>query len=153
MKKILFYLFVFVMFSFSAIAQESGTVTTSNGGPKLKLAQEEVDYGTIQKGGDPFRTVKFTNVGTEDLIIKNATGNCGCTVPTYPREAIKPGETNEIKIRYATDRVGQINKKVTLVTNEVTDNTHVINVKGNVLAEEEKKGVPESTPNMLSPKK
>lgn len=130
MKKILTSIVVLSIF---AIAGFSQATTTSTTGPKMKLESMVVDYGTIEKNGEPFRTVKFTNVGDEPLIIKTANGNCGCTVPTWPREAVNPGQSSEIKIRYATDRVGQINKKVTITTNENADNTHVIDVKGNVL--------------------
>ena len=134
-------------------AQTDAATTSSTGGPKMQFEKMEVDYGTIEKGADGFRTVKFTNTGTEPLIIKSARGNCGCTVPTWPREAIMPGESSEIKIKYATDRVGAINKKVTVTTNEVTDNTHIIAVKGNILPGEDKQGVPENKTNMLTPKK
>ena len=41
-------------------------------------------------------------------------GSCGCTVPIWPKEPIMPGETSEIEIHYATDRIGPIMKTVTL---------------------------------------
>ena len=123
-------------------------------GPKIKFEANEVNYGTIDKGSEPFRTLKFTNVGNEPLIIKSARGNCGCTVPTWPREAIMPGESNELKIKYSTERVGVINKKVTLTTNEAEgDNTHIISVVGNILGSNDTKGVPENKGTILTPKK
>ena len=117
--------------------------------PKMELETLDIDYGTIEKNADPYRTVKFTNTGKEPLIIKSARGNCGCTVPTWPREAINPGETKEIKIRYATNRVGPFHKKVTLVTNEPVNNKHIIKIHGKVLKPDETKGVPEGKQNML----
>jgi len=98
--------------------------------------------------------LKFKNVGNEPLIIKNARGNCGCTVPTWPREAIMPGETSELKIKYSTDRIGPINKKVTLTTNEPeNENTHYISIVGNVLGSQDSQGVPENGNTILTPKK
>jgi len=125
----------------------------STGGPKMKLEITDIDYGTIEKNADPFRVAAFTNVGNEPLIIKSARGNCGCTVPTWPREAIMPGETKEIKIRYATNRVGPFHKKVTLVTNEKTENKHVIKIHGKVLKPDDTKGVPEGKKSLLNMKK
>ena len=101
-----------------------------------------MDYGTIEQHSDPYRFFKFTNTGDAPLIISNAKGSCGCTVPTYPKEPILPGETAEIKVRYATDRVGPFTKKVTLTTNEV-DNVRVLTIKGKVNAKPKEESVPE----------
>ena len=100
-----------------------------------------IDYGTIEKGGDPIRKFKFTNTGNEPLIIKTAKGSCGCTVPTYPKEPIMPGESNVIEVRYDTQRVGPFTKTVTLTTNETSD-THTLTIKGDVKAPAVQESVP-----------
>ncbi|MBK7407756.1 MAG: DUF1573 domain-containing protein [Saprospirales bacterium] len=87
-------------------------------GPVMSLETTEVDYGKIEQGADPYRVFKFTNTGKAPLVIENAKGSCGCTVPTYPKEPIAPGETSEIKVRYDTNRIGKFTKTVTLTTNE-----------------------------------
>jgi hypothetical protein len=145
MKKILSTLILLSIISLSAWSQS---------GPKIKLDANEINYGTIEQHSEPFRTMKFKNVGDEPLIIKSARGNCGCTVPTWPREAIMPGESSEIKIKYTTDRIGSINKKVTLTTNEPEGaNTHYISIVGNVLGNQDSQGVPENNNTILTPKK
>lgn len=103
-----------------------------------------IDYGTVDKGADPIRRFKFTNTGNEPLIIKTAKGSCGCTVPTYPKEPIMPGESNFIEVRYDTQRVGMFTKTVTLTTNETTD-THTLTIKGDVKAPATQETVPVST--------
>lgn len=108
------------------------------------------DYGNIEFNGEPLRVVKFKNTGSEPLIIKNARGSCGCTVPNWPKEPILPGESGQIEIRYATNRVGGINKKVTVTTNE--EKEHVISVLGTVGPEpvkETQESVPAGTPNVI----
>ncbi len=102
-----------------------------------------IDYGTIDKGGDPIRKFKFTNTGNEPLIIKTAKGSCGCTVPTYPKEPIMPGESNVIEVRYDTQRVGPFTKTVTLTTNETSD-SHTLTIKGEVKAPATQESVPAS---------
>ncbi len=87
-------------------------------GPVMTFESLIVDYGEIEQHSDPLRKAKFTNTGTAPLVIKNARGSCGCTVPTYPKEPIMPGESAEIEIRYDTKRVGTINKTVTITTNQ-----------------------------------
>ena len=123
MKK-LFSLFTLLSFAATisfAQVQSTATATEATDGPAMELSSTTVDFGTIEQDSDPFRTVSFTNTGNEPLIIKNAKGSCGCTVPTYEKAPILPGETSEIKIRYATNRLGKINKTVTLYTNEGAD--------------------------------
>lgn len=104
------------------------------GGPIMTLDSDVVDYGEIAYGADPLRKVSFKNTGTEPLVISNAKGSCGCTVPTWPREPILPGESAEIEIRYDTKRPGPINKTVKITTNEVV-NTHTLRVIGTIAPE------------------
>lgn len=117
-------------------------VPTSVQGPIMTLESLTVDYGDIKQGSEPLRTVAFTNTGTEPLVISNAKGSCGCTVPSWPREPIGPGESAVIEIRYDTKRLGGINKTVKLTTNDETG-TYVLRVKGNITAKTEEKGLPE----------
>ena len=82
----------------------------------------EWNYGTIDNASTGVRFFKFTNTGKAPLVISNAKGSCGCTVPSYPKEPIMPGESNYIKVKYDTKRTGAFTKYVTLTTN-ATDNT------------------------------
>jgi hypothetical protein len=70
--------------------------------------------------GDVYKRQEFKNTGNEPLIITNAKGSCGCTVPDWPKEPIAPGATGVIKVRYDTNRPGPINKSVTISTNVTT---------------------------------
>ncbi len=151
MKKILILLTLFLGVASMSYAQDTKTETKE--GPVMKLASDVVDYGTIERNSDPLRIVEFTNTGTEPLVIKNARGSCGCTVPTWPKEPIMPGETSKIEIRYATNRIGNISKTVKVTTNEKDNNVHVIRVKGKVLRDKKLESVPAKQTNMLAPKK
>ena len=150
MKKLLSVLTICLLGSF-AYAQNNAPAETKSG-PVMTLSSDVVDYGEIMQNGDPVRKVKFTNTGTEPLIIKNAQGSCGCTVPLWPKEPIMPGETSEIEIHYATDRVGQIIKTVTITTNETGVN-HVLQVKGNVKPKPVDETVPTKQATLLTPAK
>lgn len=105
-------------------------------GPVMTFDKMVCDFGEIEQNSDRDRFVKFTNTGTEPLVISNARGSCGCTVPVWPKEPIMPGEEGEIKISYATNRLGKINKTVTLTTNE-GGKPHVIKVLGMVNKKED----------------
>ncbi len=97
------------------------------------FTEEKWDFGDITEGSVAKHTFTFTNTGDAPLIIYNAQGSCGCTVPNWPREAIAPGATGEIKVSFnSAGRAGVNNKTVTLTTNTVP-NKKVLNITSNVL--------------------
>ena len=116
--------FVLVAATSMAFAQESG--------PVISFESETIDYGTIAHKSDGLREFVFTNTGDSPLVITNAKGSCGCTVPIWPREPIAPGESGSIQVRYATDRIGAFTKTVTLTTNSAQP-VKVLTIRGNVL--------------------
>ena len=101
---------------------------------EIEFEEEVHDFGQMKQHGDASTEFKFTNTGSEPLIISNAKGSCGCTVPTWPREPIAPGETATIKVKYDSKRVGPINKSVTITSNAENAPTKVIRIKGNISA-------------------
>ena len=148
MKKILF-LAVFALFATISFAQDGVAIdatptsdTAPASGPVMTFESTEINYGTIEQNADPLRVFHFSNTGTEPLIIKNAKGSCGCTVPSYPKEPILPGEAAVIEVRYDTKRIGNFTKSVTLTTNEAVE-THKLVIKGTVNA---KAAEPEAIP-------
>ena len=129
MKKALFSLLVLFVAGFAAntvVAQEVAN------GAKIEFAKEVHDYGTVEYGGNGQCTFEFTNTGNAPLIISNAKGSCGCTVPQWPKEPIAPGATAKIAVKYDTKRPGAINKSVTITSNAVDAPTKVVRIKGTV---------------------
>ncbi|MBX2814420.1 MAG: DUF1573 domain-containing protein [Saprospiraceae bacterium] len=110
-------------------------------GPEMTFEETVLDYGEIEKGADPLRKFVFTNTGMEPLVIKNAKGSCGCTVPTVPQEPIMPGEQAEIEVRYDTNRIGPFTKTVTLTTNMPKEKV-VLTIKGKVQELPQQESVP-----------
>ena len=108
----------------------------------IDFESKVVDYGTINHNADGVRKFVFTNNGTEPLIIKNAKGSCGCTVPTWPKEPIAAGETAEIGVKYATNRVGKFTKMITLTTN-ADKKPVILTIKGEVKPPAKEETAPE----------
>lgn len=109
-------------------------------GAGMIFENETIDYGTIPHNADGKREFVFTNNGNKPLIITNATGSCGCTVPTYPKEPIAPGAKAVIGVKYATDRVGAFTKTVTITSNAEGQASKVLTIKGTVLGDDVQKG-------------
>lgn len=97
----------------------------------IDFESKVVDYGVLENKADGARKFIFKNNGTEPLVIKNAKGSCGCTVPTWPREPIAPGASGEIGVNYDTKRVGVFTKTITLTTN-ADKKPVILTIKGEV---------------------
>lgn len=158
MKRISIFLFLALGLSISLTAQaveapvavEEAMEAPATDGAQMEFQETTIDYGTIEQGSDPYRFFSFTNTGNAPLVITNAKGSCGCTVPTYPKEPILPGTDGEIKVRYDTNRVGPFTKRVTLTTN-VGDEPIILTIKGKVEKKpEEPAGVPTNEGGMFN---
>ena len=99
---------------------------------KVKFDKEVHDFGTIAEGAIVETEFMVTNIGDSDLIIHEAKGSCGCTVPQPPKEPIKPGDSAPIKVSFdSKGKPGEQEKSVTLKTN--TGNGHeMFKIKANV---------------------
>jgi len=99
----------------------------------ISFAKSEHNFGSITQGERVKTKFTFTNSGTENLVITNATGSCGCTVPEYPKEPIAPGKTGEILVEFNSEgKEGEQAKTVTVEANTEPRQT-VLTVKSNVI--------------------
>lgn len=130
--KNLILLIAFVLGCTVAKAQQPATPPNPNS-PEISFETETHDFGTIDQGGDGTYEFKFKNTGKEPLIITDAKGSCGCTVPSWPKEPIKPGASSTIKVTYDTKRVGTFNKSVTITSNAKSSIKTIV-IKGDVKA-------------------
>ena len=104
-------------------------------GPLASLEFSEVEYnfGTITEGDKVTHIFKFTNMGKEPLVISNAKGSCGCTVPQWPKDPIAPGEIGEIKVQFnSKGKRGKQTKTITITANTDPANT-ILRIKAEVL--------------------
>jgi hypothetical protein len=99
--------------------------------PVIKFDKVVHDYGEIEQHGDGNCEFKFTNTGKEPLILSNVRSSCGCTAPSWPRQPILPGQSEVIKVKYDTKRIGIINKSVQVYSN-ATEKNVVLKIKGKV---------------------
>jgi hypothetical protein len=91
------------------------------------------DFGKMFEGEMASYEFKFTNKGKTPLLISNAAGTCGCTVPDYPKEPIAPGQSAIINVKFnSANKAGLQNKSVNIFTNSIKG-THILNIKAEVL--------------------
>jgi len=100
--------------------QSAVQTPNAQAGPTTSVSFEEqrFNFGTVTEGEKVSHTFSFTNTGNEPLILSNARGSCGCTVPKWPREPIAPGESSDIVVEFNTaNKRGNRSQKVTITAN------------------------------------
>lgn len=111
--------------------------STTSMAQEIKFESTKIDYGSVEKNANGIRHFTFTNVGEAPLVIDTAIGSCGCTVPTWPKEPILPGESAKLKVKYDTKRVGSFTKYITLTTNDIKNTRTRLSIIGTIAAEAE----------------
>ena len=91
---------------------------------EIQFDQTSYDFGRFPESS-PIQTCKFyfTNTGNDLLVIHQAVASCGCTVPKYSKEPIRPGERGSITVTYngKGHQLGAFRKAITLRTNARTE--------------------------------
>ena len=86
---------------------------------EIHFAETSYNFGSVpEKGGRVTHTFTFTNTGDANLVIVDASADCGCTEPQYPQQPIAPGKTGTIKVTYdPLYRPGPFTKAITIRSN------------------------------------
>jgi hypothetical protein len=123
MAKIILWTFI----ALTAWARQEGAL--------LEWEENAYDFGDIRQGEKVEHTFRFTNAGSEPLIITNVTTQCGCTTPKgWPRDPVMPGGKGEITIAFnSTSKIGRQNKVATVISNAVNTKSNQLLMSGNVL--------------------
>lgn len=88
------------------------------GNTSISFEHTAMDLGKKESGPTYTATFKYKNTGTENLFISAAEASCGCTVPKWSKDAIKPGTSGEITVEFdSKGRTGEQLKTVTVTTN------------------------------------
>ena len=83
-----------------------------------EFESNDYDFGKVDEGTIVEHTFRFKNVGEVPLVVQEAKGSCGCTVPEKPENPIPVGEYGEIKVKFNSQgRTGSQSKTVTLTSN------------------------------------
>lgn len=129
MKKIFLMMVMLICGMTFAMAQKQA---------EIKFDRVTHNFGKFSSKSPVVSTVfAFTNVGEEPLVVNQAVASCGCTVPEYTKEPVKPGESGEIKITYnGTGKFpGHFKKSITVRTNGVVEMTRLY-IEGDMEDEE-----------------
>jgi hypothetical protein len=148
MKKVLIFCFTAIMIFFTACqdtsakkvnSSNSGTPSSSaptkktTGMPAMTFDKTSHDFGIISEGEKVTTTFAFTNTGDSDLIIVDARGSCGCTVPEYPKnQPIAPGETGSIVVNFDSSNKPGVQQKSVTISANTSSGREMLRIKSNV---------------------
>ena len=92
----------------------------------ITFEEEVFNFGEVGEGDIIEHTFRFSNSGKAPLLISNAKSTCGCTVPTWPKNAIAPGEEGEITVRFDTEnKGGRQSKPISITANSLPAQTKI----------------------------
>jgi len=118
--------------NFSETADKSAEDVTET--PKIEFEHTSYTFEKVISGEIVEHKYAFKNTGNKDLLILDTKSSCGCTVPEYDSEPIKPGEKSSIKVRFdTTGKKGAQDKKVTIFTN-TNPNSIFLTIKGEIIS-------------------
>ena len=90
----------------------------TEGTPIIQFTETVWDFGTIPNDKPATHNFEFTNEGTGNLVLLDATAECGCTRPEIPEKPIAPGKKGKVKVSFnPIGRPGSFEKTVTVKTN------------------------------------
>jgi hypothetical protein len=116
MKKL--FMLGFAAVSFSLAAQDASQTPPPVSNAKIKFTELSHNFGTVIEGDIARYEFKFTNEGTDPLVLENVHASCGCTTPKWPRDPIAPGASEMIIAEYNSNgRPGTFNKQITVNSN------------------------------------
>ncbi|MBO4810371.1 MAG: DUF1573 domain-containing protein [Prevotella sp.] len=124
MKKLLLFTLLLICGATATMAQKPVEKKPA----EIKFDAVSHNFGEFSKGNPVVSTkFTFTNVGEQDLVINQAVASCGCTVPKYTKEPIKPGEKGEINVTYngTGKALGHFKKSITVRTNGAVEITRL----------------------------
>ncbi len=128
--------FVYLIFVFSSVLFGCGSNNESNNAnliessssannpkgnkdqPVLTFEHDHWDFKNMIEGEVVEHDFTFKNTGGKALLISDVQASCGCTIPEWPRQPIRPGEEGKIKIRFNSNgKADLVEKHVTIISN------------------------------------
>lgn len=106
----------------TSLIHNSATAENTSGsdasGPVINFRELEKDFGMILHGERVLHRFKFTNTGSQALVVTGVSSSCGCTVADYSKSPIEPGKEGYVEVTFdSQNRQGFQEKTVTVLSN------------------------------------
>lgn len=99
---------------------------------KLVFTDTLHDFGTMVEGEVIQYEFTYKNVGSKEVIISDAVGSCGCTVPQYERKPIPPGAEGVMEVTFSSKGKPGYNEKHVNITTNANPSTYRLTILATV---------------------
>jgi len=107
------------------ISDKDTTLDNSNL-PVFKFQETSFDFGVLVEGEKVAHSFRYKNIGNSDLIITSVSTTCGCTVPSFSKEPLKPGDEAELEVVFSSSgKHGMQHKTITILANTQPNRTYL----------------------------
>ena len=129
MKHLIYYIATLLIFAIGCTSapksntaeQDKKTDSVVNKGI-FKFDITVFNFGTILEGEQVSTEFAFSNTGKADIVISKIETSCGCTVPEYDKDPVKPGERGTIRVRFDSNgKSGTQYKTIRIFSNSEDD--------------------------------
>jgi len=103
--------------------------------PKFYVAAgKRIDFGDVPNFAPTKRTLVIRNIGTDTLILSEVGASCGCTATLLSNDHLSPTASALLHITFDAKKfVGQVEKMVSMVTNDDSNRSVEIRFTANVI--------------------
>lgn len=126
--KLISVIIIFSLSGYMTLAIENSNTSKA----AIEWEKTEYDFGKIKKNVPVTADFEFKNTSLVPLVITSVRASCGCTVASYPKKPIKPGETEVISTTFDARNSGHFTKSITVHSN-ANDPVQVLVIKGEVI--------------------
>ena len=79
--------------------------------------QQQVELSDLKIGSTTQALFTLRNTGNNPLIIQDIKSTCGCTVPSWDKEPVEPGNSTEIRVEIKPEETGYFHKTIDVYCN------------------------------------
>lgn len=104
--------------SFSTGKEDAGDIEKAPALSSIEFETMAHDMGAMEQGEIVSYVFWFRNTGENDLYVHSASASCGCTIPSYSKEAVLPGRRGKIEVKFnSRGREGFQRKSIAIRSN------------------------------------
>ena len=108
--------------------------TLTAGAQTLTFEKTLHDFGDLTGKETVSTTLKYSNTGDQQLVIKNVRTTCGCAAGVPAKTVLEPGEESTVEVSFvAKGKRGKQRKPITFTSNDPEQREQIIYITANVI--------------------
>ena len=113
--------------STSVVSKTNSNNASVRKGAVIYVKEQSINAGSVKQNTELTRDFYFFNKGEEPLLLSKVRTNCNCTVASYPKTPVMPGDSAKVILNLSTEQIGEFHKLAALYSNAINDYDSTIN--------------------------